>query len=97
MPYFGICFGMQMAVVEAARNLAGIPGAGSTEFGQCAAPVVGMMTEWMRGNRLEQRVAGGDLGGTMRLGAYECVLKPEQPGAGNLRGGSDQRAAPPPV
>ena len=76
VPYFGICFGMQMAVVEAARNLAGIPGAGSTEFGQCAAPVVGMMTEWMRGNRLEQRVAGGNLGGTMRLGAYECVLKP---------------------
>ena len=55
VPYFGICFGMQMAVVEAARNLAGIPGAGSTEFGPCAAPVVGMMTEWMRGNRLEQR------------------------------------------
>jgi CTP synthase len=76
VPYFGICFGMQMAVVEAARNLAGIPGAGSTEFGPCAAPVVGMMTEWVRGNRLEQRQAGGDLGGTMRLGAYECVLKP---------------------
>jgi CTP synthase len=75
VPYFGICFGMQMAVVEAARHLAGIPGAGSTEFGPCAAPVVGMMTEWMRGNRLEQRAAGGDLGGTMRLGAYECVLK----------------------
>jgi CTP synthase len=76
VPYFGICFGMQMAVVEAARNLAGIPGAGSTEFGQCAAPVVGMMTEWMRGNRLEKREAGGDFGGTMRLGSYECVLKP---------------------
>jgi CTP synthase len=76
VPYFGICFGMQMAVVEAARNLAGIPGAGSTEFGPCAAPVVGMMTEWMRGNRVEVREAGGDLGGTMRLGAYECVLKP---------------------
>src|SRR5512134_909703 len=75
VPYFGICFGMQMAVVEAARNLAGIPGAGSTEFGMCAAPVVGMMTEWMRGNRVEQREAGGDLGGSMRLGAYECVLK----------------------
>ena len=75
VPYFGICFGMQMAVVEAARHLAGIPGAGSTEFGPCAAPVVGMMTEWMRGNRREQREAGGDLGGTMRLGAYECVLK----------------------
>jgi len=76
VPYFGICFGMQMAVVEAARHLAGIPGAGSTEFGVCAAPVVGMMTEWMRGNRVEVREAGGDLGGSMRLGAYECVLKP---------------------
>ena len=75
MPYFGICFGMQMAVVEAARNLAGIPEAGSTEFGPCAAPVVGLMTEWMRGNRVELREAGGDLGGTMRLGAYECVLR----------------------
>jgi CTP synthase len=74
VPYFGICFGMQMAVVEAARNLAGIPEAGSTEFGPCAAPVVGLMTEWMRGNRVELREAGGDLGGTMRLGAYECVL-----------------------
>ena len=75
VPYFGICFGMQMAVVEAARNLAGIPEAGSTEFGPCAAPVVGLMTEWMRGNRVELREAGGDLGGTMRLGAYECVLR----------------------
>jgi len=75
VPYFGICFGMQMAVVEAARNLAGIPEAGSTEFGPCAAPVVGLMTEWMRGNRVELREAGGDMGGTMRLGAYECVLR----------------------
>ncbi len=68
---------MQMAVVEAARNLAGIPGAGSTEFGPCPAPVIGLMTEWLRGNTLEQRAAGGDLGGSMRLGAYECVLKPD--------------------
>jgi CTP synthase len=75
VPYFGICFGMQMAVVEAARNLAGIPEAGSTEFGPCAAPVVGLMTEWMRGDRVELRQDGGDLGGTMRLGAYECVLR----------------------
>ena len=75
VPYFGICFGMQMAVVEAARNLAGIPGAGSTEFGPCAAPVVGLMTEWMRGNRREMREKDGDLGGSMRLGAYECILK----------------------
>ncbi len=75
VPYFGICFGMQMAVVEAARNLAGIPDAGSTEFGPCAAPVIGMMTEWMRGNHREERRSGDDLGGTMRLGAYECVLR----------------------
>ena len=77
IPYFGICFGMQMAVVEAARNLAGIPGAGSTEFGPCAAPVVGLMTEWIRGNRREVREKDGDLGGSMRLGAYECIIKPE--------------------
>ncbi|MGZ8408702.1 MAG: CTP synthase [Hyphomicrobium sp.] len=75
VPYFGICFGMQMAVVEVARNIAGIPGAGSTEFGRCPAPVVGLMTEWMRGNQVEQRKEGGDLGGTMRLGAYECVIR----------------------
>jgi CTP synthase len=74
VPYFGICFGMQMAVIEAARNLAGLKGAGSTEFGPCEHPVVGLMTEWMRGNMLEKRQAGGDLGGTMRLGAYDAVL-----------------------
>jgi len=75
VPYFGICFGMQMAVIEAAQNLAGIPEAGSTEFGPCEAPVVGLMTEWMRGKTRESREINGDLGGTMRLGAYECVLK----------------------
>ena len=74
VPYFGICFGMQMAVLEAARNLAGVKGASSTEFGPSQEPVVGMMTEWMRGNELEQRRAGGDLGGTMRLGAYAADL-----------------------
>ena len=74
VPYFGICFGMQMAVIEAARHLAGLKGAGSTEFGPCEHPVVGLMTEWMRGNMLEKRQAGGDLGGTMRLGAYTAVL-----------------------
>src|SRR5437773_1425286 len=75
VPYFGICFGMQMAVVEAARNLCGITEANSTEFGPTADPVVGLMTEWLRGNELEERRAGGDLGGTMRLGAYVAVLK----------------------
>jgi CTP synthase len=73
-PYFGICFGMQMAVIEAARALVGITEASSTEFGPATEPVVGEMREWMRGNELEVRKAGGDLGGTMRLGAYEAVL-----------------------
>jgi CTP synthase len=76
IPYFGICFGMQMAVIEATRNLAGIKNAGSTEFGPSPEPVVGLMTEWVRGNVLEKRTAGSDLGGTMRLGAYEAILKP---------------------
>ena len=75
VPYFGICFGMQMAVIEATRNLLGIEGASSTEFGPCQEAVVGLMTEWMKGNELEKRSAAGDLGGTMRLGAYEAVLE----------------------
>lgn len=75
IPYFGICFGMQMAVIEAARNLAGIEGANSTEFGECKEPVVGLMTEWMKEGQLEARGADGDLGGTMRLGAYPAALK----------------------
>jgi CTP synthase len=74
VPYFGICFGMQMAVIEAARSLAGIGDANSTEFGPTTEPVVGLMTEWMRGNELEQRAANGNLGGTMRLGAYASTL-----------------------
>jgi CTP synthase len=74
VPYFGICFGMQMAVIEAARNLVGIEAASSTEFGPTGEPVVGLMTEWMKGNELEMRRKGGDLGGTMRLGAYEAML-----------------------
>ncbi|MDB5650404.1 MAG: synthase, partial [Hyphomicrobiales bacterium] len=75
VPYFGICFGMQMAVIEAARSLAGIEDANSTEFGPCKNPIVGLMTEWMRGNELEKRASGGDLGGTMRLGAFDAKLK----------------------
>ena len=66
VPFLGICFGMQMAVIEAARNLAGMAGASSTEFGPCDLPVVGLLTEWARGNDIERRRAGGDLGGTMR-------------------------------
>jgi len=76
VPYFGICFGMQMACIEAARSLAGIQGASSTEFGPAKEPVVGLMTEWLKGNMLEKRAATGDLGGTMRLGAYEARLTP---------------------
>ncbi|MFC4625269.1 CTP synthase [Daeguia caeni] len=76
VPYFGICFGMQMACIEAARNLVGIKNASSTEFGPTDEPVVGLMTEWLRGNMLEKRAEAGDLGGTMRLGAYEAALKP---------------------
>ena len=76
IPYFGICFGMQMAVVEGARHLAGIPGAGSTEFGATPDPVIGLMTEWVKDGEIQERTAGADLGGTMRLGAYECLLKP---------------------
>jgi CTP synthase len=75
VPYFGICFGMQMAVIEAARNLVGIEKANSTEFGPTPEPVVGLMTEWLRGNELEKRSQAGDLGGTMRLGAYPAILK----------------------
>ncbi len=74
VPYFGICFGMQMACLEAARNLVGLRAANSTEFGATPEPVIGLMTEWMRGNELEQRRQGGDLGGTMRLGAYPAEL-----------------------
>jgi CTP synthase len=74
VPYFGICFGMQMAVIEAARNLCGIEQANSTEFGEAAEPVVGLMTEWLKGNELQKRTESGDLGGTMRLGAYDAVL-----------------------
>lgn len=75
IPYFGICFGMQMAVIEAARNQIGLTDATSSEFGSGPNCVVGLMTEWTRGNQLEQRSQEGDLGGTMRLGAYPCVLK----------------------
>ncbi|WP_428696925.1 CTP synthase [Stappia sp.] len=75
VPYFGICFGMQMAVIEAARSLAGIAGANSTEFGEASEPVVGLMTEWAKGNQLEVRRADGELGGTMRLGAYPARLQ----------------------
>jgi CTP synthase len=75
VPYFGICLGMQMAVIEAARNLAGFKNAGSTEFGPCQDPIIGLMTEWERDGIIEKRSADGDMGGTMRLGAYEARLR----------------------
>jgi CTP synthase len=74
IPFFGICFGMQMAVIETARHLAGMPDASSTEFGPCEPAVVGLLTEWARGNEIERRETGGNLGGTMRLGAYPALL-----------------------
>ncbi|POF64231.1 CTP synthetase [Novacetimonas maltaceti] len=74
IPFLGICFGMQMAVIECARNLAGLPKASSTEFGPTEEPLVGLMTEWARGNELLRRREGGELGGTMRLGSYPARL-----------------------
>lgn len=76
IPYFGICFGMQMACIEAARNLTDIEGANSTEFGKCDAPVVGLMTEWELDGVIQMRGEEDDKGGTMRLGAYEAHLTP---------------------
>ena len=78
IPYFGICYGMQMAVLDAARNLAGIEDATSSELdesGKSKNHVVGLMTEWLKSNQLEKREAAGDIGGTMRLGAYPHPLK----------------------
>jgi len=77
VPYFGICFGMQMAVIEAARNLAGVEKAGSTEFGPCEDPIVGLMTDWVKGAAKVERGSGDDMGGTLRLGAYPAVLQPD--------------------
>ena len=74
IPFFGICLGMQMACIEGARNIAGISEASTTEFGETAEPVVGLITEWMSEEGLQQRAVDGDLGGTMRLGAYPAKL-----------------------
>ncbi|MBU1174024.1 MAG: CTP synthase [Alphaproteobacteria bacterium] len=74
VPYLGICFGMQMACIEAARNTAGIKQANSTEFGPTKEPIVGLMTEWLKGNEKLERTEKTDLGGTMRLGAYPAHL-----------------------
>jgi len=76
IPFLGICLGMQMAVVEGARNLAGMTDASSSEFGEDGQNVVGLMTEWTKGNKKVERHKAGDLGGTMRLGAYPAILTP---------------------
>jgi CTP synthase len=76
VPFFGICYGLHMAVIEAARDLVGLEGAGTSEIGHPRHAVVGLMTEWVKGNRVETRAADGDMGGTMRLGAYPAVLTP---------------------
>jgi CTP synthase len=74
VPFFGICLGMQMACIEGARNTAAIADASTTEFGPTDEPVVGLITEWMTEDGLQKREEGGDLGGTMRLGAYDAKL-----------------------
>jgi CTP synthase len=76
VPFFGICYGLHMAVIETARDLAGLEGAGTTENGKPKHAVIGLMTEWVKGNQVETRSANGDLGGTMRLGEYPTVLTP---------------------
>ena len=78
IPYFGICYGMQAAVVDFARSIAGLDGANSTENARdCVHPVIALITEWRTSTgEVERRTASSDLGGTMRLGAQECRLKP---------------------
>ena len=76
VPFLGICFGMQMAVIEAARNLAGLTDASSSEFGPVTEPLVGLLTEWEADGKVETRSEDDDKGGTMRLGAYPCALQP---------------------
>ena len=88
VPFFGICLGMQMACVESARS-AGFEGASSTEFGETQEPVVGVITEWMTAEGLQTREAGGDLGGTMRLGAYDAKLS-QNSRVSSIYGGATQ-------
>ncbi len=75
LPFFGICLGMQTAVIEAARHLLGIADASSTEFTKDCTPVVALMTEWEQDGKKQIRSEKTDVGGTMRLGAYPCRLK----------------------
>jgi CTP synthase len=74
IPFFGICFGMQMAIIEAARNLLNIKNASTSEFGNNCTPVVGLLEEWQKGKKI-MKGSEKDLGGTMRLGLYDAILK----------------------
>ena len=74
IPFFGICLGMQLAIVEIARNLLNIKDADSSEFNKTNNPVIGLMTEWIKDNFVEKRTVDSDKGGTMRLGSYPCNL-----------------------
>jgi CTP synthase len=76
VPFLGICLGMQLTIIEAARHLLHLQNASSTEFGETTEPVIALMTEWMQGAQLQRRTACGDMGGTMRLGAYPCLIQP---------------------
>lgn len=75
IPFLGICLGMQIAIIEAARNLVNLKDANSTEFSKTKNPVIGIMTEWNKKNKKITRKLNGNMGGTMRLGAYDCNLK----------------------
>jgi CTP synthase len=77
IPFLGICYGMQLAIVEYARHVLNLKGAGSTEHGPCQEPVVALLEEWVKEGQVEKRSAGGNLGGTMRLGVYPCMIKPD--------------------
>ena len=75
IPFLGICLGLQLAVVEFANNVLKMTGANSTEFGPCKDPVIGLLTEWKKDNKLEVRSTNSDMGGTMRLGSYPCKIR----------------------
>ena len=74
IPFLGICFGMQMAVLEFARNILNFKDASSSEFGETNFPLIGLLTEWQTDKGLEKRNESSNLGGTMRLGSYDCEL-----------------------
>ena len=81
IPFLGICFGMQMAVIETMRNVLGVKNANTTELEENCEPVIGLMTEWDKDGAKQIRHKDGDLGGTMRLGAYDTILKKDSKAA----------------